>query len=89
MTGALVVFYSNYVPKKLTPLAAMRCNPATEQALRRFAGMSMVLGGVAYMLVWMFAPLGSAALVGGAVVATALLLVVIRFVVAATRPTQE
>lgn len=89
MTGALVVFYSNYVPKKLKPLAAMRCNPATEQALRRFTGMSMVLGGLGYILVWMFAPLESAALLGGAVVATALLLVAIRIAVAATRPSEE
>lgn len=84
LSGALVVFYSNYVPKKLSPLAAMRCDPATEQALRRFAGMSMVLGGIGYMLAWMVAPIGSAALIGGAVLGLALLLVVIRFVLAAT-----
>lgn len=89
MTGALVVFYSNYVPKKLTPLAAMRCNPVTEQALRRFAGMSMVLGGLGYMAAWMFAPLESAAWLGGAVVATALLAVVVRFVMAATSPSRD
>lgn len=89
LTGALLVFYANYVPKKLAPLAAMRCNPATEQALRRFAGMSMVLGGLGYMLAWIFAPLQSAALLGGAVVASALLLVVIRCVVAVTSPSPD
>lgn len=89
MSGALVVFYSNYVPKKLIPLAAMRCNPATEQALRRFAGMSMVLGGLGYMLVWMFAPLASAALLGIAVLAGAMALVAVRCVLAATARTQD
>lgn len=89
MTGAMVVFYSNYAPKKLTPLAAMRCNPATEQALRRFTGMSMVLGGLGYMLVWMFVPLEWAVPAAVAVLGGALLLVVIRFLVAATHPAQD
>ena len=38
MTGSIVIFYANVVPKVLTPLARLRCDPAAEQAVRRFAG---------------------------------------------------
>lgn len=89
MTGAMVVFYSNYAPKTLTPLAALRCDPATEQALRRFTGMSMVLGGLGYMLAWMVAPIEWAVPAAVTVLGSAFVLVVIRFILAATRPAQH
>ena len=78
MLGAVVVAYANTIPKMLATRARLRCTPAEDQAARRFAGWSMVLGGVGYMLAWLFAPLGMAALIGGGLLAVALLCALVR-----------
>lgn len=78
MAGALVVGYANTVPKALKPLAALRCNPATDQRLRRFTGVTMVLGGIGYMLAWIAAPIEVAHVYAMASLGTALLLVIAR-----------
>ena len=57
VSGALLMFYANALPKTLRPLARLRCSPVTEQALRRFAGWGMTLGGAAFSLAWLVAPL--------------------------------
>lgn len=46
LRGAVVVVYSNAVPKALASHARLRCSPAAEQPARRFAGWSLVLGGI-------------------------------------------
>jgi len=74
--GAVVVMFSNSIPKVLASRA--RCTPAEDQAARRFAGWSMVLGGLGYMLAWMFVPLSMAALIGGTVLAIGLALAILR-----------
>lgn len=79
MMGAIVVLYANSVPKQLTPLAAMRCSPATEQSVRRFTGLSLVLGGLGFALAWMVAPVEAANAVGGAVLGIALLAAALRY----------
>lgn len=64
--GAVVVAYANDIPKALAARARMRCTSAgADQAARRFAGWSLVLGGLAYMLAWLLAPLDLAAMLGG------------------------
>lgn len=73
MLGAVVVVYANAIPKLLVARTSLRCTPAQDQAARRFAGWSLVLGGIGYMLAWLFAPLAQAALIGGALLAAALL----------------
>jgi hypothetical protein len=78
MLGAVVVVYSNAIPKLLVGSTSLRCSPAADQAARRFAGWSLVLGGIAYMLAWLLAPLDMAGLIGGALLATSLLLAVAR-----------
>jgi hypothetical protein len=78
MLGAVVVVYSNAIPKLLVGSTALRCSPAADQAARRFAGWSLVLGGIGYTLAWLLAPLDMAGLIGGAVLATSLLLAVAR-----------
>ncbi len=78
LLGAVVVVYSNAIPKLLVARARLHCTPAEDQAARRFAGWSMVLGGVGYMLAWLFAPIAIAALIGGAVLAAALLMAIVR-----------
>ncbi len=78
LLGAVVVVYANAIPKLLVARAKLRCSPAQDQAARRFAGWSMVLGGVGYMLAWLVAPLAIAGLLGGAWLAIALLVAVLR-----------
>lgn len=78
MLGAVVVVYSNAIPKVLTARARRHAAPGAEQAARRFAGWILVLGGFGYMFAWLLAPLEMAGLVGGAILAAALLLAVVR-----------
>ena len=78
LLGAVVVAYSNTIPKVLVARARLRCSPAQDQAARRFAGWSLVLGGVGYALAWLLAPIDMAAMIGGALLATALLLALVR-----------
>ena len=82
MTGALlgfvVIFYANVIPKSLTRLARLRCSPAAEQVARRFAGWSLVLGGLGYILAMLAAPLARMYLVGGAILAAALAAAMLR-----------
>lgn len=78
MLGLLVVIYANAVPKALAPLLQSRCDPAADQALRRFTGVGLVLGGLGYSAAWMLAPLDQAALIGGGLLATALVTVIAR-----------
>jgi hypothetical protein len=84
MLGALVVVYANTIPKVLVARSQQRCDPARDQAARRFAGWSLVLGGIAYILAWLLAPLDLAAPIGGALLAAALLLAVVRCTRSAT-----
>lgn len=58
LAGALVIFMGNAIPKTL-PRKAPR-HPVAEQTKRRFAGWSLTLGGLGYMLAWMLAPIENA-----------------------------
>ncbi len=55
LTGMILVFYANALPKTLSSLSRMRCDPRAEQALRRLAGWSLTLGGLGYTAAWMAA----------------------------------
>jgi hypothetical protein len=59
--GAVAFYFANAAPKALTSLAAMRCDPAREQALRRFVGWSIAVGSLAYSVTWLVAPIDIAA----------------------------
>jgi hypothetical protein len=85
MLGALVVYYANAAPRALTPLARLRCDPAAEQAFRRFFGWTLVLGGVAYMLAYIVAPLDVADVVATALLGAAMLVIVARMIWMKTR----
>ena len=78
MLGAVVVVYSDAVPKALVARSRLRCPPAQDQAARRFAGWSLVLGGLAYSAAWLLAPIHVAGLIGGALLACALVLAALR-----------
>jgi hypothetical protein len=79
LLGAVVVEYANSIPKSLVALARMRCPPAREQAIRRFAGWSLVIGGLGYMVASLVAPIAMIHLVGGAILAVALAAAVLRW----------
>jgi hypothetical protein len=55
MAGAMVVFYANTIPKALKPLATLT-DPARADALQRFVGWCLVLGGLGYALAWIVVP---------------------------------
>ncbi|MET0981394.1 MAG: hypothetical protein ABWY02_04795 [Telluria sp.] len=78
LLGFVVVVYANAIPKSLVALSRLRCSPAGEQAARRFAGWSLVLGGLGYMAASLLAPLASMHLVGGAILAVALAAAILR-----------
>lgn len=78
LLGGVVVCYANVIPKVLTARSRARCTAAADQAARRFAGWSLVLGGLGYALAWLLAPIGLASILGGAMLATSLLLAVVR-----------
>jgi hypothetical protein len=63
----------------------MRGDPVAEQAMRRFTGWSLVLGGTAYAVAWVIAPLENANVLSASLLGAALLLVVARFAWGMTR----
>ncbi len=84
LLGAVVVIYANAVPKALSPLIRMRCDPVAEQAMRRFTGWSLALGGLGYVIAWLVAPIESASTIAMCLLGASMLLVVGRFVLSGT-----
>lgn len=78
LMGAVVMLAANAVPKTLPPFGGTRREPAAEQALRRFAGWTLVLGGAAFVLAWAVAPLAYANLLAASGLGSALLVLVVR-----------
>jgi hypothetical protein len=79
MLSVVVVAYANVAPKALVPLARLRCDAAAEQAVRRFTGWAIVLGGIGFGLAWAFAPIAFAGLLAVALLGTAFVAVVVRW----------
>lgn len=78
LLGGITVWYANAVPKALSPLVQMRCDPAAEQSMRRFTGWSIAVGGMLFALAWAAAPMQIARMLSVSLLGTALLLVVVR-----------
>jgi hypothetical protein len=85
LMGLVVAAYANTAPKALTPLIQMRCDPASEQRVRRFAGWTLTLGGVAYAATWLIVPYGSAGVIAMGLLGAAVLLVIARLTWALSR----
>ena len=77
-SGLLVVYVANLAPKALEPLSAS-CEPSRVQALQRFSGRTLLLGGLGYSLAWLVVPIDHAAVTSMAILGTCLLLVVARY----------
>jgi hypothetical protein len=58
--GLIVAWSGNMMPKTLTPLARMRCDPARSQARQRRAGWAFVLAGLGWSVSWLVLPLPAA-----------------------------
>ena len=57
IAGAFLAFTGNTIPKILTPLGNLGCDPARAQAVRRFAGWTWVLAGAAVSVAWLGLPI--------------------------------
>src|SRR5262245_50216479 len=57
MLGVFLVITGNALPKMLTPLSDLRCDPAKVQAFQRFSGWMWVLTGLAFSGIWLLSPL--------------------------------
>ena len=55
--GVFFMATGNALPKRLTPLATMTCDPSRIQSFQRFTGWTWVLTGAAYSLAWLVLPL--------------------------------
>ena len=86
LLGAIVVVFANAIPKALVTRSALRCDPAADQAARRFAGWSLVFGGIGYMLASLLAPVETSSLAGGVLLGASLLAAVVRCVRLPGRP---
>jgi hypothetical protein len=75
LLGALVVVYANAIPKTLVPLTRISCDPAREQAFRRFGGWTLVLGGLGFMLAQALAPAQMANMLAACLLGVAVILV--------------
>jgi hypothetical protein len=76
LLGLVVVIYANAVPKTLSPWVELRCGARLEQAMRRFSGWTLTLGGMAYAAMWLFAPVEFANLAAAVSLGAAFLLVI-------------
>jgi hypothetical protein len=80
LMGLLLAFLGNSMPKTLTPLPALSCDPARVQALQRLSGWTWVLAGIAYAIAWLALPVALASPVSILVVVAAMLVVVIQLI---------
>jgi hypothetical protein len=76
LLGMVVVIYANAVPKSLSPWVELRSGARLEQAMRRFSGWTLTLGGMTYAAMWLFAPVELANLLAGASLGLAFLLAI-------------
>ena len=79
MVGLILVVSGNFIPKMLEPLSHACCEPSKEQSLRRLAGWSFVLTGIAYSIIWLVTPLEVASILSKSVVGACVLLVMVPF----------
>ncbi len=58
--GAFLAVTGNAIPKTLTPLAALHCDPVKVQAVQRLAGWIWALAGLAVAIAWLTLPINLA-----------------------------
>jgi predicted signal transduction protein with EAL and GGDEF domain len=78
LIGVPALVYANAASKTVPPLTRMRCDPAAEQALRRFIAWTLSLGAAAYMTAWALVALPYASTIATTLLGSAVLLVIVR-----------
>jgi hypothetical protein len=58
--GAFLAVTGNDIPKTLTPLASLQCDPAKVHAVQRLAGWIWTLAGLAVAIAWLTLPINVA-----------------------------
>ncbi len=85
IAGAFLAFTGNAMPKVLTPLASLRCDPARAQTARRFAGWTWVLAGAAVCVAWLTLPIVQAETAMYILLPAAILLSFVQLILPRTR----
>lgn len=80
VVGILFVITGNRMPKTLTPLAALKCDPARVQAFQRFADWTCVLTGLAFAMVWLLLPIDVASAVSSILLVSGILAIAVQIV---------
>jgi hypothetical protein len=80
LVGAFLMFTGNSMPKMLTPLSALQCDPARVQAFQRLNGWTWVLAGLGFAVSWLALPADVAQPVSVTFIATAILVVLTQIV---------
>ena len=75
LVGVLLAMIGNATPKRLTPLSALGCDGARNQAFQRFTGRTWFMAGLTFAIVWLVMPLDVAKPLSVMVVVGGLLLV--------------
>lgn len=88
LVGAVVIVYANAVPKVLARLSPPHAAAAEQQAVRRFTGFALVIGGLAYIVAWAVAPIAQANLIAGLSLAATVAAVIGRVAFAAPHRSQ-
>jgi hypothetical protein len=78
--GAYLVVTGNALPKTFATASPMPCDRARVQAFQRFAGWTWVLCGLGFATAWLALPIGAAPLVSTGLVATAMIVTIVRLV---------
>jgi hypothetical protein len=73
LAGGYLILRGNRLPKILTPLPDIRCDPATMQSLQRRTGWAYVLAGFTFTLVWLVLPVHLAQPIGMGIIAVGIL----------------
>ena len=76
IVGAFLAVTGNAIPKTLTPLAALHCDPENVQAVQRLAGWTWALAGLAVAMAWLTLPINLAAAMSFLLLPSAILVTV-------------
>ena len=76
--GAYLVVTGNALPKQFATASSMQCDGARVQAFHRLAGWTWVLCGLGFATAWLALPIDAAEPVSIAIVATAMIVTIVR-----------
>ena len=89
LVGVLLAMIGNATPKRLTPLSALGCDGARNQAFQRFSGWTWFMAGLTFAMVWLVMPLDVAKPLSIVVIVASMLLVAAQLIRMARRHRRE